>query len=288
MNAAKQRFPDAEIALVGPHKNAELFAADPQVRHLAVAYGRSSLLRERLEAAFELKTLVDETGTLVLDPDSRLTQLGLIPVCDDARYYFFESRGYGGDFDDSLPQLAAQWARDVFEVEDARPYAAPVPQPRFADITVSLGVGENATKRLGDEFERELVRALVTRGGTVLLDRGAGGEEANRVNAIAEALGNPASLLLHDGSYASFASHILQSKLYVGYDSAGQHVACAGEVPLVSVFAGYACDRMFQRWRPVGPRSRVVRVGEEEWQKTLARTLCAIEELAHNGLAGRG
>ena len=33
---------------------------------------------------------------MVIDPDSRLTQLGLIPVCDDSRYFFFESRAFGG------------------------------------------------------------------------------------------------------------------------------------------------------------------------------------------------
>ena len=280
MNAVKQRFPDAEIALVGPEKNAELFAADPQVRHISVAYGRSSLLRDRLMAALELQTLVDETGTIVVDPDSRLTQLGLIPVCDDARYYFFESRGYGGEFDDSLPQLASQWAGHVFDLSNARPYIAPMPQPRVADITVSLGVGENTAKRMDDAFEREVVEALLLRGGDVLIDRGAGGEEADRVNAIAKDLGEPATLLLHDGSYASFAGHILQSKLYVGYDSAGQHVACAGNIPLVSVFAGYASDRMFQRWRPIAPRSHVVRVGDESRDETLARTLKAISEAA--------
>lgn len=280
MDAAKQRFPEAEIALVGPEKNAELFAADPHVRHIPVAYGRSSLLRDRLMAAVELQTLVDETGTVVLDPDSRLTQLGLIPVCDDARYYFFESRGYGGEFDDALPELASQWAHDVFDVTGAHAYCAPAPQQRVADIVVSLGVGENTSKRMSDVFERQLVETLLQRGGNVIIDRGAGGEEAERVNAIAKDLGAPPTLLLHDGSYASFASHILQSKLYVGYDSAGQHVASAADVPLVSVFAGYASDRMFQRWRPISPRSRVIRVGDEDRDQTLARTLAAIAEAA--------
>ena len=101
---AKARFPEAEICLVGPEKNAELFAADTGVKSLPVTYGRSSLLRERLLAAAELKLIVDEVGTVVIDPDSRLTQLGMIPVCDDARYFFFESRSYGGE---SMPRSAS-------------------------------------------------------------------------------------------------------------------------------------------------------------------------------------
>jgi len=42
-----------------------------------------------------------------------------------------------------------------------------------------------------------------------------------------------------DGSFAGFASIIAASRLYVGYDSAGQHIAAAAGVPLVSVFAGF-------------------------------------------------
>lgn len=278
MQAAKQRFPDAEISLVGPEKNAELFAADPRVISLPVVYGRSSLLRERLSAAVELQTLVDEPGTIVLDPDSRLTQLGLIPICDDSRYYFFESRAFGGELDGALPELSAEWVAATFEVQGVRPYLAPMPQPRVADIAVSLGVGENASKRMDQEFELELLGRLVRLGRPLVVDRGAGGEESDRVNALVDLLGHPQGIHLHDGSYASFASHILQSKLYVGYDSAGQHVACAGGVPLVSVFAGFVSDRMFERWRPIGPHTHVVRVKEEDRCSALLRTMDAISE----------
>jgi ADP-heptose:LPS heptosyltransferase len=276
MSAARQRFPDAEISFVGPEKNAALFAADSQVVPLPVTYGRSSLLRERLSAALELKTLVDEPGTLVLDPDSRLTQLGLIPICDDARYYFFESRGFGGELDGRLSDLSAEWVREVFDVPGVRPYLAPVKQERVADIAVSFGVGENVSKRIDDGFERQVLEHLVRLGWPLVIDRGAGGEEAERVTALVKALGDPATIHLHDGSYASFASHILQSKLYVGYDSAGQHVACAGSVPLVSIFAGYASERMFERWRPSGPHSHVICVDDAGRCSALSRALAAI------------
>jgi len=58
-----------------------------------------------------------------------------------------------------------------------------------------------------------------------------------------------------EGDYAPFASMISRSQLYIGYDSAGQHVAAACGVPLISVFAGYVSDRMFQRWYPTGFRA---------------------------------
>jgi hypothetical protein len=261
---AKARFPEAEICLVGPEKNAELFAGDSGVKPLRVTYGRSSLLRERLLAAAELKVTVDEIGTIVIDPDSRLTQLGLIPVCDDARYFFFESRAFGGTADSSLSELFGEWLASVFDTGLFQPYVAPSVEVPIAQITLSLGVGENGDKRLSDNFEMEAVRALLGSGRNLLIDRGAGGEEAERVTAIAQALGNPATLHVHDGSYASFASHIVQSKLYVGYDSAGQHVAAAANIPLVSIFAGYASERMFQRWRPTTANSRVIPITDHQ------------------------
>jgi ADP-heptose:LPS heptosyltransferase len=278
--AAKDRFPDAEICLVGPSKNAEMFANDPRIFPVPVSYGRGSVLRERLLAAAELRVSVDELSSVVIDPDSRLTQLGLIPVCDDARYFFFESRAFGGTMNTPLPDLTAEWLSEVFDIERHKPYVAPVVQPRIADIAVSLGVGENLSKRIDDEFEFTILQKLLSYGHPILLDRGAGGEEAERVDSLVSKLGNPALLHVHDGSYASFASHIAQSKLYVGYDSAGQHVAAAAGVALVSVFTGYAAERMFHRWRPATPRSHVVAVDESNRQSALDRALNAIEVAA--------
>ena len=282
--AAKERFPDAEICLVGPAKNAEMFAADPRIFPIPVAYGRGSLLRERLLAAAELRVSVDELSSVVIDPDSRLTQLGLIPVCDDARYFFFESRAFGGAMDTSLPELTAQWLSEVFDVPQHMPYVAPVAQPRIADITVSLGVGDNVNKRIDDDFEFAVLNKLLSYGRQVVLDRGAGGEEAERVDALAAKVNQPALLHVHEGSYASFASHIVQSACYVGYDSAGQHVAAAGGVPLVSVFTGHASERMFHRWRPSTKTSHVVAVDASNRSTVLDRTLNAIEAAVAEGL----
>jgi hypothetical protein len=278
LDAAKKRFPGAEICFVGPDKNAELFAEDKAITAIPVAYGRSSLLRERLTAAIELRSIVEETASLVIDPDSRLTQLGLIPVCDDARYYFFESRAFGGDLDLPLPQLTAEWLSEVFDVRDASRYLAPTPVEKQASVTVSFGVGENGNNRLNGDFEYKVLKELLARFDSVLLDQGAGGEEAERAEKLHRRVAEPHRLKLHNGSYASFASHILQSQLYVGYDSAGQHVADAGGIPLVSVFTGFACDRMFSRWRPAGSHSQVVKVDGEGRDTALPQVLEAIAE----------
>ena len=97
------------------------------------------LLRERLLAAAELQVTVDGPGSIVIDPDSRLTQLGLIPVCDDARYFFFESRAAGGELDVSLSGLTAAWLAEVFDVEPPRPYVAPLTEEKIAGYHRELG-----------------------------------------------------------------------------------------------------------------------------------------------------
>jgi len=210
---------------------------------------------------------------VVIDPDSRLTQLGLLPVCPEDRYYFFESRGYGGTGDDALPILARRWASEVFGIADAKPYVAPaaVDLPP-TDVTISLGVGENTAKRIPDPFEEELLRYLVGKRVSLCVDKGAGGEEAARVErAIAR---SGAAVETWDGSFAGFADRIARSTLYIGYDSAGQHVAAACGVPLVSIFAGFPCARMFARWRPVGVgRVEVVPVSDPEPGEVLARVM---------------
>jgi len=94
LDAAKRRFPDAAVYLAGPRKNWELFAADPRIGHLPIDYRRGTL-RERLVAWPELRAALAEPDSIVIDPDSRLTQLGLLPVCAEERYYFFESRLIG-------------------------------------------------------------------------------------------------------------------------------------------------------------------------------------------------
>ena len=276
--AAKRRFAHAEIVLVAPHKNYELFAADPRIHHLPIVYGRGGLA-SRLSGWDELKSLLAGGDSLVIDPDSRLTQLGLLEVCPDERYHFFESRAYGADTDRPLPELAAAWAAESFGVNGARPYLAlGTPPQRSRYIAVSLGVGENPAKRLPDPFEEELLRLLSSLGLPLCADLGAGGEEAVRVRRAVERSGANASLW--SGSFAGFASIIAGSRLYVGYDSAGQHVAAAAGVPLISIFAGFPVPRMFDRWRPTGPGANVIRVEQPDAARTLTRVKQALEQVA--------
>ncbi len=278
--AAKQRFPRAEIVFVGPRKNFELFAGDPRLRHADLAYPRGGL-RQRLAVWDPLEALLAAPDSVVIDPDSRLTQLGLLPVCPEKFDHLFESRAYGGETDRPLPELAAAWAQETFGVPGAKPYVALEPSgghrghPRGAHTAVSLGIGENPAKRIPDPFEERLLALLAAGGAALVVDKGAGGEEAARVDRAVQRSGVKAAFW--EGSFAGFAAIIAASRLYVGYDSAGQHVAAACGVPLVGIFAGFPAPRMFHRWRPIGERATVIRVDRPDPLETLERVRAAID-----------
>jgi len=269
LDAAKQRFTNARIWFVGPQKNWELFQADPGLSHLAIAYRRSGALDDRLSIWEELRNAVSRPASIVIDPDSRLTQLGLLPICPEEDYYFFESRSYGGASDEKLCALATQWAAETFGAADPRPYISTGLDASQFTTTVSFGVGENPEKRIADPFEEELLRQLPR---PILIDKGAGGEEAARVErAVARAGPGVATW---DGSFAGFAQHIARSRLYVGYDSAGGHVASACGVPLISIFSGFASERMLQRWRP--PSAHILRADDPAAAHALVRNALAL------------
>lgn len=272
LDAAKRRFPKARIWFTGSRKGHELFGADPRIGHIAAPYDRTGSLRDRIAASRSLAGLIAGSGVLVIDPDSRLTQLGLVPVCDESRYLFFESRSCTEM--GTLTGLARRWAERVLGVEDAKSYMAPPPADAApVEITLSLGVGENPAKRVPDPFERELMQALAARTRTLLVDQGPGGEETARVHLATRELPN---VRLFEGSFAQFSARIAASGLYVGYDSAGQHAAAALGIPLVAVFAGYPNCRFVERWSPSGAGQRNVVLAEDREPQALVRSVLAV------------
>ncbi len=286
LDGVKRRFPEAEIHFVGGGQSWGLFAGDRRLRHTPAEYDRHAPLTRRLRAGLALRAELATADSLVVDPDTRLTQLGLLPVCPEENYLFFESRSYGGEGTDALSQLTKRWVAETFGVVDALPYIAPAASAACAGppgIAVSFGVGGNPSKRLPEPFEEELLRALLKINLPVVIDKGAGGEEAERVERAVRRSGvRPGRIETWSGAFAPFAARIARSRLYVGYDSAGQHVAAACKTPLVSVFAGYPSERFLARWRPAGSgRIAVVAAAGVDPAVALRRTVSAVESLLH-------
>ncbi len=125
--ALKEVCQQAEIKLVANAKTMQLFAGDPRVQLCAIEYPRSGRLIERLTSwlgaveALHQETLgLDPTEYVIVDPDSRLTQLGLLPLVADQRpYLFFESRSYCATGLQKLGALTAHWLQQVFGIAES-------------------------------------------------------------------------------------------------------------------------------------------------------------------------
>lgn len=253
LDAMKRRFPDAAIVLVGNRKSGRLFFADARISQFIADYPRSGSVADRIDFACGLRARLEGPNRIVIDPDSRMTQLGLVPVCEPKHYFHFPGRTAASA--GNLTDISGNWLREQFAI-DGQAYIAPEHVAIEGEIpraAISLGVGENESKRIGGDFESSLIRTLGRRFRTMWLDRGVGGEEARRVTAAAEASGCKDRIRFWEGSFAGFASLIAQSDLYVGYDSAGQHAAAACGTPLISIFAGAPSERFRERWSPRGP-----------------------------------
>jgi len=314
----KLSFPGAEIVLVGGTKAPELFGGDPRVRFKEIAYRRAGTTIERLLTWIDLLGCVRELTDglmreqyLIVDPDTRLTQLGLLPVeradatlsgsdprenaltTQPPEYLFFPSREYGSGTSQSLSELTSLWLDEVFgetvttypritlrgnDIEAARNLTNRIRRGSRPIITINFGVGENQLKRGGGDFESSLVARLIQEGAAIVLDKGAGEDEAKCVDAlIAEVtslrLGgrarvveideprdagaftstNPESdILVWNGRIGMLAALICECDLYIGYDSAGGHIAAALGIPCIDVFAGFSSRRFVERWRPTG------------------------------------
>ena len=260
LRAMRSRFPHARTVFVTNHKSAEIFENERSIERLEAPYPRAGSIRDRIAFAEQLRNTLAKPHRIIIDPDSRMTQLGLIPVCEPERYFHFPSRTAGGEGNANLSDLVSDWLTQTFGAA-GNAWIAPTPVAIEKDkpiATVSLGVGENENKRLGLDFEAALIAAIAARFSTVYLDRGMGGAEAQRVTEAAERSGAIARIRFSEGSFAAFASIIAQSRFYAGYDSAGQHAAAAAGTPLVTVFAGAASDRFRARWSPNLPTARVI------------------------------
>jgi len=254
LRAAFVHFPNAKIHFVGLRKNFEMFEPEIGLEFVELPYKRTGTLRERLGVYPALKEALSVKGALIVDPDSRLSQLGLLPLGEEENYFFFETRSWWSDEDMPLGEMTERWLEQTFEVPLHVPIVAVEDRLEGFDVTLSLGVGENPEKAMPWPFEPKLLQLLVDRGLRVLVDTGAGGDEAERVHrAIAEVRpGANGSVTPYYGSFKEFASEINASELFIGYDSAGGHAACALGVPGLLLFKGYANERFMIRWIPWG------------------------------------
>ena len=309
LQKARRSFPASELILLGSSKLLQLFGGDGNLRIRTVQYQAQGGLLDRLASSLPVMEAVKEETRdhrpeqyVVIDPDSRLLQLGLLPVLrDESRYFFLESRRFGEPGDGSMSRITLRWLNEIIggqqEMDDE---ILPAVNLRERDkelarelcqglrrggsnflVAVSFGVGGNQQKCLPDPFEKKLLLRLLEENSTVLLDKGFGEEEKARANRLVDCVrasgrtvleldqerakqvhgsqSAPCQMLTWEGEIGAFSAVVGESDEYIGYDSAGQHIAAALGVPTIDIFSVAASPLFQERWRPSGRRAvRVV------------------------------
>ncbi|VEN74846.1 conserved hypothetical protein [Candidatus Desulfarcum epimagneticum] len=316
--------PNAEAVLIGDGAMSGVFhdVARFRVRHCPYPSGgslfdRLGIWTAALEIVDDEIRGLDSPEFIVLDPDSRFSQLGHLPMAEDpGRCLFFQSRSFQALGADTVSALTSRWMRDVFGGGDALPFIRP---PKGAVdfaravrkkargrilATVAFGVGGNDDKRLGKEFEAGLIRRMAReKNVTVLYFKGAGKEEQTRSARILDRLsgsfsvaelegddpgpavtGDAPDIIAWQGPLPVYCALIAESDVHVGYDSSNQHIAAACRVPLIDVFADDTPPVFIQRWTPLGqaPVKTVMAFDKspEGVQKTLEEVMGLFSSLA--------
>lgn len=291
----RRAWPAAELLLVGDAKLEPLFSRLAGVRLVPLAYRRRGHLGQRLRAWLELRAVVAGLAPdLVVGPDSRLDQLGLLPVVDEGRYTLWENLLPPGP-GESLARILDRWVAGWLG-QEATPAVDPalgLDHPRLAlaatlagalgqepILAVKLDHGGNPAKALPREGAALLLRTARRLGWRLLLDRGFGDrelvesdrllaaagleavdlDEGSRIGRdpttlAAGALADAAVVRFH-GSIAGWAAACSICGHALSYDSVGHHLAAALGVPLTTVFAGHGDPRFPVAWQAVGPGPR--------------------------------
>ena len=290
-----QLFPSAELVLIGGSKLDEIYGGNSSIRLSHVTYNRKGGLLGRLSSWQAVLNIIDRElatcpleNTILIDPDSRLSQLGVLPIIDLDHYFFFDSRSavsFAGNL--SMAQLTNAWLNKITGQEDfrhSRVWLLPSNLQKAAQlyaklksngarqvITLNFGVGGNPRKKVGQQLEQDLLLNLLREPGTVvLLDKGFGDEELLSSNALLAGIkasgyavqnavfGEGLESKINRGvigmqtRIGEIAAIIANSDEYIGYDSACQHIAAASETPCFTIFAGSNNMRFIRRWSAFG------------------------------------
>ena len=284
-------YPDAEMVLIGGSKLDEIYGGNSRIRLQTVDYNRRGGLIERLSSWQLVLNIVKQElaacpleSIILIDPDSRLSQLGVLPLIPEQNYYFFDSRSdvsFASNM--SMAQLTNSWVTQLTGEDDFR---YPRVWPRSSNlkkakrlyeeiknngarrvIAINLGVGGNQRKKVGRLLETELLLTLLREPDTVIvLDKGLGDEELQNSNSLLTAVKEHGFATTHVDFGTALNSDIrsgvigVQTRIgeiaaiiakcdeYIGYDSACQHIAAAQDIPCLTIFFFFNNMRFIRRW----------------------------------------
>ena len=335
----KVEYPNAGIVIIGDKRIGGLFESDSRVSVAPIKYSKGGTLAVRLNSWIDLADMVEELAPdYIFSPSSRLDQLGILPLTDTERYFFWGSAVPEGQKPRALTLMMNEWMNNVFGTPGAGTLYYPAlhmgsghtadagkvwSKYGLADkyvISAKYDVGGNHDKSLGTEFEKAHLPGLLSEDGSVVvMDRGFGDEElahsqvlideaarlgariiditdiadgsgvGNRIDemdpADKDAVEGPTLIVFH-GSVAGWAALVGKTDEAFSYDSVGQHIAAALNVPVVIAFTGYRTKFFPKIWTPMG-RAEVVSIRTGPGQSHNAEVILGRVMQAHRGIVKR-
>ena len=180
--------------------------------HLPIAYRRSGALDDRLSIWPQLRDAVSRPASIVIDPDSRLTQLGLLPICPRGRLLLLREPLLRRRRAMSRYRCTGRcsWAAETFGVRnDPALIFAPARRSRNSPPRSASASARILRSASADPSKPSYAAA------TPAADshRQRRGRRRSRARG-ARALRKPGrGIAMWDGSFAGFAEHIARSRL---------------------------------------------------------------------------
>ena len=297
-------FPTAELILIGPSHLDEITNI-PNSRTIHFIYKNDGTLLDKMTSWPSLLRLTNKEqlgytpGEVILfDSDTRMTQLGLLPlVCDEDTFYFPSRNTFPVEINDkNLSLLTNHWLNQILGEEIS---TSPFLFLKHHDgdhlsfcqnlkengcnfvIAINFGVGNDPKKKIHGSFEENLIKSLLkVKNTAIILDTGRGPQENQRAqyhldrvkehgfstgfisdaNMHSEKIAFPHGLITFKGSLGSLGKLIDAADCFIGYDSCGQHLAAATATPAVIIFAGAPSKRFIGRWTPGCQTSKTIPV----------------------------
>jgi ADP-heptose:LPS heptosyltransferase len=314
----RKSFPLATIVLIGPAHLAAMFPELDNIRARPFIYKNDGGLIDKMTSWPPLHKMIhaesrhDEPGSVLLfDPDTRMSQLGILPLLPDDSTCYFPSRLWQAKsgVHANLSILTNNWLNIILsESETETPYLILHNEGHGYNafcrklkahgsfvIMINFGVGNDFRKKISGDFEEKLLFKLAQEpGNIIILDSGRGKIETQRVQYLlkkAKEQGiNTATLdedqittadiklnnglIIFKGSLDALGKMISAADCFIGYDSCGQHLAAATGSSAAIIFAGAPSRRFIEHWAPISDNIETIEADSRH-----AATVTGCEEL---------
>jgi ADP-heptose:LPS heptosyltransferase len=290
----KQYFTEATCIVIGDEKLKQLFSFSDRLQLLPIRYPRQGDLISRFNSWLDARTLIIPIIStllphqwLIIDPKSRITQLGLLPLASPKENTFILDHIAMAGNNSNLGLETNHWFDKTFGIHTASLH---FPCIDIADssrksffmryssllsckrqrVTINFGSGGNRAKELPIDLEVSILKKLINEGFQVWLDKGYGTAEYAKIDHLVSLMDlpkqtfldasdtNPAippvnspDLIVFTATAAELSVLIAKSDLYVGYDSMGQHMAAAVKTPAIILFNGHPNPVFLTKWTPL-------------------------------------